>query len=293
MSDIPRERRRQVRSVIARLCSAVLGAAICTSSVTAFASPCAKADRHLPLAPPPANLDITSVAYPGCFTVVLASIPGCERCKIIWAALEVKVKRLDWLGAVMLEKPEWDITESPIAEVARAQKLTKVDADFPFPVGLIFGPDKVVIEVLDKDAMAQKIDDLEQHESASNPTAPSTSAPIAPGPLAISTSPTFDMVTAGVFGVATMATTFTALFGVKALTAHAEDSRNPSPFYQDVASRSALVADVFLPIAIAAGATGGVLLWIRQRAPEQSSAKTFLTPYVGPGGGGLVGRWSF
>jgi hypothetical protein len=83
-------------------------------------------------------------------------------------------------------------------------------------------------------------------------------------------------------------------FGVIALKDKSNFNQHPTTNGADTTHTHALISDVSFGVATALGVTGLVLL-LTNLGPSQpaTTGRTFLTPYGGPTGGGLVGGLSF
>jgi hypothetical protein len=128
------------------------------------------------------------------------------------------------------------------------------------------------------------------------PVAPPVEAPPPPPPR--SKVPAY--VTLGLAGAGAIVGT---IFGAQALSAKSEFESTPTTELADKADRNALIADMSFAVAITFGVTGAVLLFSKD-APEEPKAATtqttktaprraFVTPYVGPTGGGAAAHFTF
>lgn len=86
------------------------------------------------------------------------------------------------------------------------------------------------------------------------------------------------------------------IFGVSALGAHSDFAAAPTTDNADKTDRRSLIADVSFALAFASGVTAIVLLVSNAASPAPKSAaldsperRGFVTPIVGPTGGGLAG----
>jgi hypothetical protein len=130
------------------------------------------------------------------------------------------------------------------------------------------------------------------------PPAATTEAPPPPPPAAPrSKVPAF--VTLGFAGAGAIVGT---IFGVMALGAKSDFDAKPTTENADRADRNALIADMSFAVAITFGVTGAVLLFSKDTTEEPKAAgappktaprRAFITPYVGPTGGGAAAKLTF
>jgi hypothetical protein len=107
-------------------------------------------------------------------------------------------------------------------------------------------------------------------------------------------------VTLGLAGAGAIVGT---IFGAQALSAKSEFESTPTTELADKADRNALIADMSYAVAITFGVTGAVLLFSKDTPEEPKAASTqttktaprraFVTPYVGPTGGGAAAHFTF
>jgi hypothetical protein len=92
------------------------------------------------------------------------------------------------------------------------------------------------------------------------------------------------------------------IFGVMALGAKSDFDAKPTTDNADRADRNALIADMSFAVAITFGVTGAVLLFSKDSTEEPKAAgappkmaprRAFVTPYVGPTGGGAAAKLTF
>lgn len=128
--------------------------------------------------------------------------------------------------------------------------------------------------------------------------APVTPAPKPPPPPAEPRSNVPAYVTLGLAGAGAIVGT---IFGIQALSAKSDYEAEPTQEKFDDAERSALLADMSYGVALTFGVTGIVLL-LSNDSPEPAKAvvtkptkvaKPFITPYVGPKGGGASATLRF
>jgi hypothetical protein len=123
-------------------------------------------------------------------------------------------------------------------------------------------------------------------------------APPPPPPPPRSKVPAY--VTLGLAGAGAIVGT---IFGAQALSAKSEFEATPTTELADKADRNALIADMSFAVAITFGVTGAVLLFSKDTPEEAKPAATqttktaprraFVTPYVGPTGGGAAAHFTF
>jgi hypothetical protein len=108
-------------------------------------------------------------------------------------------------------------------------------------------------------------------------------------------------VTLGLAGAGAIVGT---IFGAQALGAKSEFEATPTTELADKADRNALIADMSYAVAITFGVTGAVLLFSKDApeepkpatgmtAPKPAPRRAFVTPYVGPTGGGAAALITF
>lgn len=130
------------------------------------------------------------------------------------------------------------------------------------------------------------------------PPPPPAEEPPPPPPPPRSKIPAY--VTLGLAGAGAVVGT---IFGAQALSAKNEFESTPTTELADKADRNALIADMSYAVAITFGVTGAVLLFSKDTPEEPKAATTqttkpaprraFVTPYVGPTGGGAAALFTF
>jgi hypothetical protein len=83
------------------------------------------------------------------------------------------------------------------------------------------------------------------------------------------------------------------IFGILALGAHSDFKKDSTLENAHKTERNSTIADVSFGVAFAAAVTGVVLLVSNRRPAPPDAAKqtSFVTPFVGPTGGGVVVRF--
>lgn len=131
------------------------------------------------------------------------------------------------------------------------------------------------------------------------PPPPPTTPPPPPAPPSAPRSKVPAFVTLGLAGAGAVVGT---IFGIQALSAKGDFDTNPTTDNADRADRNALIADMSFAVAITFGVTGAVLLFSKDSTEEPKAAtpvrkeaprRAWVTPYVGPTGGGAAAQLTF